>query len=275
MPEELAQATQNSITDANKKESESDESDNDSEEAIKDPVLLQKELQKIVDAERYKEEESGETEDVDEEEEYCKEKEDYEDIDDLLVKHIKKKNLPVLKTESTPGDGNCWYRCAAYQVRRLKISGVPRGHGGLRAAVSFKNCLIPDLLNLPAQVCAALPGLNHALEWLNSMFKGRIGKLTRFLDHHKKPGQWTDSKGIMCQVGSHVYRVTMVYRIQATALYLKRHINIVSTINTDPGDRGFTRCCCYSFSGSSCARARDRAHYATTPLSQGGRRPRS
>ena len=109
-----------------------------------------------------------------------------------------------------------------------------------------KSCyMIQNIEHAAVQVCAAVPGLDQTKDWLTNFFKGRFTLLSRFLMRHSEPRHWTDKYGIMCQVGL-VVSTNCFNLSQATALYLRRHIHIVSPLNSASGVSGFTRCYYYS-----------------------------
>ena len=94
---------------------------------------------------------------------------------------------------------NCWYDAAADQVILHDIPNKARDH-----------------INLRAEVCKTLLSLPQTPVWIQNIFNNSQKRFRKFLARHKRPGQWTDNSGIMCQ---------------ATALYLGRNIHIVGTAN--------------------------------------------
>jgi len=122
-----------------------------------------------------------------------------------LVSHLTKHNIPLTKSNETLPDGNCWYSSVCDQINILRIPGAPRTPGLLRAAVS-----------------RSFPQVAEAKGWTVDHLGGPQG-LVEFVARHRKTGEWTDEKGLICQ---------------ATAIYLKRNINIVDI--RDPRRPGLT-----------------------------------
>ena len=139
---------------------------------------------------------------------------------DPLDQHILDKGLALERSGVTVSDGNCWYDAVADQVKLLEIPGVARDHEGLRS-----------------EICKALPKLPQAAEWKKSVFRSDRKRFHNFVTKHKRVGEWTDERGIICQ---------------ATALYLGRNINVVGTVNARQAGPGYS-----VVEGGPCAENRD------------------
>jgi len=122
--------------------------------------------------------------------------------DTRLQSHIREHNLNLVPREATRNDGNCWYDAIADQIVLHAVPDKPTNHVDLRQAV-----------------CAAIPKLPQAKEWIQNLFGDEV-TFQDFLEEHKTSGIWTDSLGIMCQ---------------ATALFVGRNVHIVGTANIGQG----------------------------------------
>lgn len=67
-------------------------------------------------------------------------------------------------------------------------------------------------------VCDAMLKLPQTKSWIKYMFNGKKKNFRKFVRKHRRDGEWTDSRGLLCQ---------------ASALLVRRNIHIVGTANMD------------------------------------------
>ena len=119
---------------------------------------------------------------------------------DLLKQFLEENNLPYRLRNANKAQGDCWYEAIADQILLHNIQDVARDHEGLREFISNA------LLNLP-----------QTPHWVEYVFNHDEDAFHEFYQLHKKQGEYTDSRGLICQ---------------ATSLVLKRNIHIIGTANT-------------------------------------------
>jgi len=120
-------------------------------------------------------------------------------LSDLLAQYFTENNLPFKLRSRNRSDGNCWYEAIVDQVVLHGIEDMPVTHDTMRKAV-----------------CKALLTLPQNKSWIKHLFGGKKKNFVDFVQKHRRSGEWTDDKGLICQ---------------ATALMLKRNIHIVGTAN--------------------------------------------
>ena len=144
---------------------------------------------------------------------------------DKLDRVIKKKKLPVERcvnyVENT--SGSCWYASIAWLINLA----VEEGKINL-AELEMSNKQSITHHDVRSSVCDFLTGNNFILKesWINEYFDGNKNRFQCFVSEHRGENVWTDDLGVMTN---------------ATAMWMRRVLHIVSTSCTDPNSPGFTR----------------------------------
>ena len=121
------------------------------------------------------------------------------DYSTLLKFYLEENNLPFVVRRRNKSDGNCWYEAIADQIE-LHGLNLPSNHLFLRKVI-----------------CNLL--LTHPQKdvWVKNLFGGSEDKYSDFVQLHRRRGEWTDNRGLICTVTAHL---------------LKRNIHIVGNANS-------------------------------------------
>ena len=116
---------------------------------------------------------------------------------DSLYQHIQQYDLPydISPNGLTTGDGNCWWRCVADQIKLNKLI-LRNGHPAPDDHLVLRKAVANTVIDHPM-----------ANNWIKGAFNNRKKDFLKMVSAQKKADSFTDTHGIMVTCTAHYLNV--------------------------------------------------------------------